>query len=406
VHRITLSRLPFVDVADNQTVLVRISGHDRPGITAGLLGVLERGGAAVLDMEQVIVRQFLSLGVLVDVPQGQDLLKELLLFGWEFEIEVDFEVVEPEVGPRGSGSVVTVLGQELSAADLRGVASAIADEGGNIERIFRLSKYPAYSYELLVRGGDHEHLKARLLSVAADNPGLDVAIQREGLGRRSKSMVVIAVDSQLIQDEVVDLLADEAGQLAASAEVTERAMAGEIDFEESLRQRVALLAGLEETAIGRVWDRMELTPGARTFVRTIKRLGFRVAAVSGGFTQLTDRLCDQLDLDHAFGNELEVVDGRLTGELVGPIVDRARKAQLLQEIAMAEGVPLEQTVAVGDGANDLDMLGLAGLGIAFNAKPVVREAADMSLGLPYLDAILFVLGVTREEIEEADAEGA
>ncbi len=391
-------------MADTQTVLVRISGHDRPGITAGLLGVLERGEATVQDIEQVIIRQRLSLGVLVDVPQGRDLLKELLMFGWEYDVEVDFQVVEPESGPRGRGSVVTVLGQELAPGDMRQVAAAIADEGGNIERIFRLSKYPAYSYELLVRGGDHDHLKARLLEVATANPGFDIAIQREGLGRRAKRLVVIDVDSTLIEDEVIDQLADEAGRGAEAARLTEAAMAGDIDYEASLRQRVALLAGLDESAVDRVWERMRLTPGARTFVRTVKRLGYRVAAVSGGFTQLTDRLCDQLGLDHAYANQLEIVDGRLTGELVGPIVDRARKAALLEEIAAAERVPLEQTVAVGDGANDLDMLALAGLGIAFNARPIVRDAADLSLGLPYLDTILFVLGVTREEIEEADAE--
>ena len=212
------------------------------------------------------------------------------------------------------------------------------------------------------------------------------------------------VDSTLIQAEVIELLAERAGQGAEVARVTEAAMSGELDFEASLRQRVALLDGLPAEAVDEVRRAIELTPGARTLVRTLKRLDHEVGIVSGGFTQVTDALAADLGLDYAAANTLEIIDGRLTGRLVGPIVDRPGKAEALERFAVAAGVPLSQTVAIGDGANDLDMLALDGLGVAFNAKPVVREAAEVSLSVPYLDAILYLLGITREEVEAADEE--
>ena len=218
--------------------------------------------------------------------------------------------------------------------------------------------------------------------------------------------MVLDVDSTLIQDEVIELLAEEHGCGDAVRAITARAMEGELDFEQSLRERVRLLEGLTLDDLVRARDRMRLTPGARTFVRTLKRLGFRVAIVSGGFTFFTDHLKDELQLDHAFANELEIADGRLTVAVIGAVVDRRRKAELLRHVAEIEGISADQTVAVGDGANDLDMLAAAGLGIAFNAKTIVREAADTAVSVPYLDAILFVLGVRRSEVEAADlAEG-
>lgn len=385
------------------TVLVHVTGRDHPGITAGLLGVLERGGAAVHDMEQLVVRERLTLNVLIGVNGSTGVLKELLFWGWESDVDVDFEVVE-DASTRAAKprTVVTVLGPTLPPAALGGVARAVAAGSGNIDRIVRLSRYPVVSYELTVVDADVDVMRSALVEAAAVH-AIDIAIQPERLEAGAKRLVLLDVDSTLIQDEVIELLAAEAGCHEQVQAVTARAMAGELDFAASLRERVALLAGLDEAAIDRVRAKVRLTPGARTFVRTLKRLGFKVAIVSGGFTQVTDRLAEELAIDHAVANELEVVDGVLTGRTVGPVVDRERKGEVLRELAAAEGLTLGQCVAVGDGANDLAMLSVAGLGIAFNAKPVVREVADTSVSVPYLDAILFLLGIRRDEVERADA---
>ena len=388
---------------DLQTVLVRVTGPDHPGVTAGLMTVLADAGATVQDIEQIVIRGQLTLGVVVDVPGGRDLLRDVLLFGWDQGLETDFDIVSSTPTVARPGHVVTLLGATLSPEEIASATTAIADAGANIDRIVRLSRYPVMSYELIVRDGDEGKLKSNLLQIAAASKGLDVAIQREGLGRRAKRLVVLDVDSTLIQDEVIELLAAEAGCLPEVQRITQDAMEGGIDFESSLRRRVRLLAGLDDDAIDRAWSNLTYTPGARTFVRTLRRLGYTVAIVSGGFTVFTDRIKDDLGLHYAHANVLEIVDGELTGEVEGAVVDRERKATLLESIASDMHIPLTQTVAVGDGANDLDMLNAAGLGIAFNAKPVVAEAADTSLRMPYLDAILFVLGIRREDVEAADA---
>lgn len=391
--------------SSRRTILVRVSGRDRPGITAALLEIMARGRVELFDMEQVVVRERLTLDLLVGVDADDDVLKDLLFYGWEHGVGIDFEVVE-DTSQRASlpRFAVTVIGPTLRPQQLRAVADAIVEGGGNIDRIVRLSRYPVVSFELVVVGGDLDRMRESLVVAAAREAGMDIAIQRESLERRAKRLVVLDVDSTLIQDEAIELLAEEAGCRDEVQAITERAMAGELDFEASLRQRVALLQGLDVAVLERVRQRIRLTPGARTFVRTLKRLGFRIAIVSGGFTAVTDHLRDELGIDHAAANQLEIVDGVLTGRLVGPIVDRAGKARILREVAAAEGIPTEQTVAVGDGANDLDMLAAAGLGIAFNAKPVVREAADTTVSVPYLDAILFLLGIRRDDVEAADAE--
>ncbi len=384
-----------------QTVLVRVSGPDRPGLTASLMALLDRAGATVQDVEQVVVRRRLTLALAVEVPDDRDVLKELLLFGWEHRVEVDFEIVEAAATVRSPAVVVTVMAPDVGPGDLGAVAGAIAGAGGNIDRIVRLSRYPVVSYELVVTGGDPDGMRHDLLALA-DERGVDVAVQRDGLGRRAKRLVVLDVDSTLIQDEVIELLADHVGCGAQVRDITARAMAGELDFEAALRERVGLLAGLPESELLAARDRLRLTPGARTFVRTLRRLGYKLAIVSGGFTVFTEALRVELRLDHAYANQLEIVDGVCTGRLVGEIVDRERKAELLGRIAAQEGILVEQTVAVGDGANDIDMLAAAGLGIAFNAKPVVNQAADTAVRVPYLDAVLFLLGVSREEVEAAD----
>jgi phosphoserine phosphatase len=286
---------------------------------------------------------------------------------------------------------------------MAGIAGIVADYGGNIDRIVRIARYPVTAVELEVSGVDPAELRTRL-SVAASALGVDVAVERSGLQRRAKRLVVLDVDSTLVQGEVIEMLAARAGCAEPVAAVTEAAMRGDLDFAESLRERVRLLAGLDASALDDVRRELVLAAGARTFVRTLKRLDYKLAIVSGGFTQITDHLVADLGIDYAAANTLEIVDGHLTGDLLGPVVDRAGKAAALERFAAEAGIPVAQTVAIGDGANDLDMLARAGLGIAFNAKPLVRKAADAALSVPYLDAILFLLGISRDEIETADAE--
>ena len=389
-------------VTDFSTILVTVHGPDRPGISAGLMDVLVATNAEIYDVEQIVVRGRLTLNVLVGVDGEKATIRDLLLFGWEQRLHIEFEVVDPIPTPIKTMTVVTVLGERIGPDDFGVVARGIAEGGGNIERIFRLSRYPVVSYELAVSNGDVDKIREVLINAAAERP-IDIAIQPEGLERRAKRMVVMDVDSTLIENEVVNLLADEAGVGEKVAEITAAAMRGEIDFESSLRERVALLEGLDESVIARVRSRITVTPGAKTFIRTLKRMGMKTAIVSAGFTRFANSLAADLGIDHSLSNTLEIIDGKLTGGLAGEFVDGPRKARFLQEVAAAEGISTSQVVAVGDGANDLDMLAAAGLGIAFNAKPVVRERADTAVSVPYLDAILFLMGVRRDHVEAADA---
>jgi phosphoserine phosphatase len=389
-------------MADPSTILVSIHGPDHPGISAGLMDVLAESGAEVYDVEQIVVRGRLTLNVLVGVNGGKAAMRDLLRFGWEEGLHVEFEVVEPQPTPAKTMTVVTVLGERIGPDDFGVVARSIANGGGNIERIFRLSRYPVVSYELAVSNGDVNKIREQLIQAAAERP-IDIAMQPEGLERRAKRLVVLDVDSTLIQNEVIDLLAIEAGVGEQVAAITAAAMRGETDFEASLRERVALLKGLDEEAMGRVSKAITVTPGARTFVRTLRRMGMKTAIVSAGFTRFADALAADLGIDYSLSNTLDSRGGVLTGELAGEMVDGPRKARFLEEIAELEGISLSQVVAVGDGANDVDMLAAAGLGIAFNAKPVVRERAHNSVSVPYLDAILFLMGVRRDHVEAADA---
>jgi phosphoserine phosphatase len=283
------------------------------------------------------------------------------------------------------------------------IAGRIADSGANIDRIERMARYPVTAIDLHVSGANPDRLRA-LLALEAAAQGVDVAVQPASLLRRAMRLIVMDVDSTLIQGEVIELLAAHSGHEGEVARVTERAMRGELDFEASLRERVALLAGIPSTALDEVYDELVLAPGARTLVRTLRRLGYRFALVSGGFSQITDRLADDLGIHYALANELEIVDGTITGRILGDVVDRAGKAAAARYFAEQVGVPLESVVAIGDGANDLDMLEVAGLGIAYNAKALVQEAADTTVNVPYLDAILYLLGISREEVEALDAE--
>lgn len=389
---------------DATALLITVTGRDRPGVTSGLFEVLAPLGARVLDMEQVVIHDRLILGLLVSPGVDHETAREALAVrAAQLGVEVEFETTAAR-RPRADlpRHYVTVLGQPLRAGAIGAITACIARCGANIDRIVRLSRYPITSFELLVSGSASDHLQAQLATEAAAQH-IDVAVQRADLYRRAKRLVCMDVDSTLVQGEVIELLAARTGAGAQVAAITDAAMRGELDFEQSLRRRVALLSGLDARVLDEVRAALRLTPGARTLVRTLKRLGYVLAVVSGGFTQITDGLVADLGIHHAAANTLEIVDGRITGRLVGPIVDRAGKARALERFAAEAGVPVSQTVAIGDGANDLDMLTRAGLGIAFNAKPVVREAADTAVSVPYLDAILFLLGITREEIEAADA---
>ncbi len=386
------------------SLLVTVTGRDAPGVTAALMDVLDDCGATVLDVEQVVVHGRLLLGVAVEGDGSADpVAAALTAAAARLGVEVELTPLEPGDGPRaGTRHHVVLLAPVLSPAAFAAVARRLAGCGANIERVLRLSSRPAQSYELLVQGGDTARLRSELAAEAVAQR-IDVAVERASLFRRARRLVVMDVDSTLVRGEVIEMLAARAGCEREVARVTEAAMAGELDFEASLRARVALLAGLPVAEVDVVRRQVQLTPGARTLVRTLRRLGYAVGIVSGGFTAVTDDLVRDLGLDHARANVLEVADGRLTGGLVGPVVDRAAKAAALREFAAAEGLDLAQTVAVGDGANDLDMIEAAGLGVAFNAKPVVREAADAAISVPFLDAVLSLLGVPREEVEAADA---
>jgi len=391
--------------ASPRTLLVTVTGRDRPGVTSALFDALAGYDVEVVDVEQVVIRGRLVLGVLVTAGSDEGGVRAAMAAACrDLGLDVEMASGSGDNAPRRGGRLhVTVLGVPLRPVAVAGIASRIAECGANIDRIMRLSRYPVTSIELDVSGADPDKLRTALAAEAAAR-GVDVAVHPAGLHRRGKRLVVMDVDSTLIQGEVIELLAAHAGCGDEVARVTEAAMRGELDFEQSLRARVALLRGLDAAAVEAVRDAVRLTPGARTLVRMLKRLDHDVAIVSGGFTQITDSLAAELGLDYSAANTLEIVGGKLTGRLVGPVVDRAGKADALERFARQAGVPLSQTVAIGDGANDLDMLARAGLGVAFNAKPVVREAADTALNVPYLDAILFLLGITREEVEAADAE--
>ncbi|WP_300605739.1 phosphoserine phosphatase SerB [Trebonia sp.] len=388
------------------TLLVTLTGRDRPGVTSRLFGVLARYPLTVVDIEQVVIRGRLVLGVLTSCDAPPDLTAIYhgvtgLATDLGLEAEITTGSAEPaSAAPRGQLHV-TVLGNPLRPEGVAAVAGRIAASGANIDRITRLASDPVTCIELDVSGAEPAQLRDALARVAADR-GVDVAVQRGGLYRRAMRLIVMDVDSTLIQDEVIDVLAARAGCAAEVAKVTEATMRGDLDFAASLRERVALLAGLDTSVVDSVRAGLRLTPGARTLIRTLKRLGYKCGIVSGGFTAVIEPLATELGIDYVAANTLEVADGKLTGRVLDPVLDRDGKAEALRGFARAAGVPLSQTVAVGDGANDLGMIAAAGLGVAFNAKPVVQDAAEVALNVPYLDTVLYLLGISREAVQAAD----
>jgi len=395
------------NVGPKISILITVTGLDQPGVTSALFEVLSSHEVELLNVEQVVIRGRLTLGVLVACTEAADSSLrndvEAAIHGVGLEVSIERSHDLPIIRDPSTHTIV-VLGRPITARAFSALAAELASLGVNIDFIRGVSDYPVTGLELRVsvpaeRAAD---LPCALARVATDEK-VDVAVEDTTLERRAKRLIVFDVDSTLIQQEVIEMLAERVGARESVAAITEAAMRGELEFAESLRRRVATLKGLPATVLDEVADELELTPGARTTLRTLRRLGFHCGVVSGGFRRVIDPLAHELKLDFVAANELEIVDGVLTGRLVGPIIDRAGKAKALRDFAQQAGVPLEQTVAVGDGANDIDMLATAGLGVAFNAKPAVREAADASLSHPYLDTVLFILGVTRGEIEAADA---
>ncbi|HJQ46948.1 MAG TPA: phosphoserine phosphatase SerB [Amycolatopsis sp.] len=395
-------------------VLITTTGPDKPGVTSVVFAALTRHGVDLLDVEQVVIRGQLTLGVLVGVEHDAEGLQEAIeqamaTVAMHVDVRVGADIGEDPFAParRGSTHVAVILGRPLTARAFTDVARRLAGLGANIDAIRRIADYPVTGLEIHLSVPEDteradDELRAGLADVASTG-GLDIAVERAGIARRAKRLIVFDVDSTLIQGEVIEMLAAYAGVEPKVREITDAAMRGELNFTESLEKRVRLLAGLPASVLDEVAEAIVLTPGARTTVRTLKRLGFRCGVVSGGFHAIIDRIVADLGLDFAAANELEIVDGKITGRVVGEIIDRAGKATALRRVADSYGIPMAQCVAVGDGANDIDMLRAAGMGVAFNAKPALREVADTALSHPYLDAVLFVLGVTRAEVEAADA---
>jgi len=390
------------------TGLILVSGIDSPGITQSLFDTLAPFAITVLDIEQVVIRERLILTVLIALnpAHAQSIEEDLEACAQKLGVDIatSFQEQGQSTIAAKSGLVhVVALGNPLAPTTIAAIAAAIATRGGNIERIHRTASYPITAIEFIVSGADQKEIRQCLAEVTLTH-SVDIAVSPGGLMRWAKKLVVMDVDSTLIQQEVIDLLAQKAGAQDRVKEITEAAMRGEMDFAESLKARVALLAGLPESVIAEVQSEISLAPGARTLVKTLHQLGHSVAVVSGGFTAVIEPLIKELGISHYRANTLEIVDGKLSGKVLEPIIDRAAKATALQDFAKIEGVQLEQTIAIGDGANDLDMISIAGLGIAFNAKPAVKAAADSSVSAPYLDSVLYLLGITREEVEEAGAQ--
>jgi len=389
---------------EQYTGLILLSGVDKPGITASLFKTLSAFAITVLDIEQVVIKDRLILTVLIALNPAHESAIAADLDSCAASLDVDIATLfsyeaKLAISTKANLVHVVILSKKISPAAIAELAAAINQSGANIERVTRLASTPVTAIEFVLSGAKQEILSQALSPIAASN-GVDIAVQPGGVQRHARKLVQLDVDSTLIQQEVIELLAAKAGVSHQVIAITDEAMRGELDFEQSLRARVALLKGLPVSAITEVQAQILLTPGARTLISTLHKLGHTVAVVSGGFIDVIAPLLKELDIKYFKANTLGIENGLLTGEVIGAVIDRAAKAAALREFAALESISMEQTIAIGDGANDLDMIVAAGLGIAFNAKPAVKAAADSSISEPYLGSVLYLLGISNEEIEQ------
>lgn len=395
-----------------EIILINITGPDRPGLTAAMTGILAKSSVNILDIGQAVIHDTLSFGILIELPDGSqknDVLKDILFRASELDQQVRFTPIHSDdyrlwvSGQGKSRHIVTILGRRITAEHIERVSTITARNGLNIDHIDRLSGRIPESQPLEQRKaciefsvrGDPENLdalRAEFLTIAQEL-NVDIAFQKDSVFRRTRRMVVFDMDSTLIEAEVIDELAKAAGVGDQVIEITERAMRGELDFQESFRERVALLKGLPESTLSEIAEQLPLTEGAEELIKQLRRLGYKTAILSGGFQYFAERLQKRLGIDYVFANALPVENGVVTGEVELPIVDGQRKADLLKELANKECISLEQTIAVGDGANDLPMLSIAGLGVAFRAKPLVKQSAKQAISTLGLDGILYLLGI-------------
>ena len=402
----------------DEIILININGTDRPGVTAALTEILAKNNAVILDIGQADIHNNLSLGILFQSSEGNsgDILKELLFKSYELDVNIRFNPITEEaynqwVSMQGKNRyIITILGRKLTARQIAGVTRIVADQDMNIDDIKRLTgripldenaRTPKASVEFSVRGTprDKEQMKADFMKLSAEQE-MDISFQEESMYRRMRRLICFDMDSTLIETEVIDELAIRAGVGDQVKAITEAAMRGEIDFCESFRQRCALLKGLDVSVMQEIAENLPITEGVDRLMRILKKVGFKIAILSGGFTYFGNYLKQKYNIDYVYANELEVENGKLTGRHVGDIVDGKRKAELLRLIAQVENVDIRQTVAVGDGANDLPMISIAGLGIAFHAKPKVKATAKQSISTIGLDGILYFLGYKDSYLAE------